>query len=155
MPQQFDFPKTQMQPIRFQPRTVYLVLGILAVLWLLSGIYQVDADEKAVVLRFGKLVDVAEPGLHYHLPPPIEMHITRAVTRVYRDEVGFRTIDPGPPARYRQFPNEALMLTGDENIVRVELVVQYRVNSIADALKKSLELPPLPVIEIDGSVQIV
>ena len=134
MPQQFDFPKPPMQGLNFNPRTIYLILGILGVLWLLSGIYQVGPDEKAVILRFGKLKSVEESGLHYHLPPPIEMHITRSVTRVYRDEVGFRTIDPGPPARYRQFPNEALMLTGDENIVRVELVVQYRVNSIVDAL---------------------
>lgn len=140
MPQQFDFPKAQMSPIRFQPRNVYMVLGILAVLWLLSGIYQVGPDEKAVVLRFGKLTHVSEPGLHYHLPSPIEQHFTRAVTRIYRDEVGFRTIDPGPPARYRQFPNEALMLTGDENIVRVELVVQYRVNSIVDALFRVKDL---------------
>jgi membrane protease subunit HflK len=134
MPQQFDFPKPPTQNIRFQARTIYLALGVLAVLWLLSGIYQVEPDERAVVLRFGKLKSVSDPGLHYHLPPPIEMHLTRPVTRVYRDEVGFRTIDPGPPARYRAFPNEALMLTGDENIVRVEMVVQYRVNNIVDAL---------------------
>ncbi len=136
MPQQFDFPKSPIQQLRFNPRTVYLVLGALAVLWILSGIYTVDPDEKAVILRFGKLQDVVEPGLHYHLPSPIEMVIIRSVTKVYREEIGFQTIDPGPPARYRQRPKESLMLTGDENIVNVEMVVQYRVSSVTDALFK-------------------
>lgn len=134
MPQQFDFPKSPVQSLRFSPRTVYLILGVLAALWVLSGIYTVDPDEKAVILRFGKLHDVVDPGLHYHLPPPIEVHIIQSVTRVYREEIGFRTIDPGPPARYRQRPNESLMLTGDENIVNVEMVVQYKISSVVDAL---------------------
>ena len=123
-----------MQSLRFSPRTVYIVLGVLAALWLASGIYTVDPDEKAVILRFGKVQRVVDPGLHYHLPSPIEMHIIRSVTRVYREEIGFRTIHPGPPARYRQRPNESLMLTGDLNIVNVELVVQYKVSSVVDAL---------------------
>ena len=54
MPQQFDFPKSPIQ-LNFNPRTVYLVLGILGILWVLSGIYTVDPDENAVILRFGKL----------------------------------------------------------------------------------------------------
>jgi membrane protease subunit HflK len=134
MPQQFDFPKNPVQQLRFNPRTVYLVLGILGVLWILSGVYTVEPDEKAVILRFGKLQEVVEPGLHYHLPSPIEIAIIRSVTRIYREEIGFQTIDPGPPARYRQRPKEALMLTGDENIVSVEMVVQYKVSSVTDAL---------------------
>ncbi|MFH1571705.1 MAG: FtsH protease activity modulator HflK [Gemmatimonadota bacterium] len=123
-----------MPSLNLTARTVYLVLGILAVLWLLSGVYTVDPDEQAVVLRFGKFQDVVEPGLHYHLPVPIEQHITQSVTSVYREEIGFQTIDPGPPARYRERPNESLMLTTDLNIVDVEMVVQYRVSSIVDAL---------------------
>ncbi|HCL29488.1 MAG TPA: FtsH protease activity modulator HflK [Candidatus Latescibacteria bacterium] len=134
MPQQFDFPKNPIQQLRFSPRTVYLVLAVLATLWVLSGIYTVDPDEKAVILRFGKLHAVVDPGLHYHLPRPIEMNIIRSTTRVYREEIGFQTIDPGPPARYRQRPKESLMLTGDENIVNVEMVVQYKVSSVTDAL---------------------
>ncbi|HIG18463.1 MAG TPA: hypothetical protein EYQ31_14935, partial [Candidatus Handelsmanbacteria bacterium] len=113
MPQQFDFPKNPLQQLRFNPRTVYLVLAVLATLWVLSGIYTVAPDEKAVILRFGKLHDVVDPGLHYHLPRPIEMNIIRSTTRVYREEIGFQTIDPGPPARYRQRPKESLMLTGE------------------------------------------
>ena len=131
MPQQFDFPKSPIQ-LNFNPRTVYLVLGILAILWVLSGIYTVGPDENAVILRFGKLHEVVDPGLHYHWPAPIEMALVRSVTRVYREEVGFQTIDPGPPAKYRRRPKEALMLTGDENIVNVEMVVQYKVSSVTE-----------------------
>ena len=142
MPQQFDFPKSPVPNFKVQPKTIYLVLAVLLILWLMSGVYTVAPDEKAVILRFGKLSNVVEPGLHYHMPPPIEMHIIRSVTKVYREEIGFRTIDPGPPARYRQKPDEALMLTGDENIVNVEMVVQYRVTDVVRALFKVQRLGP-------------
>jgi len=135
MPQQFEFPKRRTAPqLSFSPRMLYAVLGILIVLWLLSGVYTVAPDEQAVVLRFGRFKEIVEPGLHYHLPSPIETRLVRSVTQVYRAEVGFRTIDPGPPARYRKFPKESLMLTGDENIVDVEMVVQYRVSDVVQAL---------------------
>lgn len=147
MPQQFDFPRSPVHGLRLTARTVYLVLGLLGVLWLLSGAYTVAPDERAVILRFGRLAGIVDPGLHYHLPPPIETHITRSVTRVYREEIGFRTVEAGPPAQYRQRPNEALMLTGDLNIVSVELVVQYRVSSIADAL---FQVGGLGAFEGDG-----
>ena len=103
----------------------------IAVLQMTAGF---DPDENAVILRFGKFQEVVDPGLHYHWPAPIEMALIRSVTRVYREEIGFQTIDPGPPAKYRRRPKEALMLTGDENIVNVEMVVQYRVSSVTDAL---------------------
>jgi len=101
---------------------LYLVLGVLVGLWLLTGTYTVAPDEKAVILRFGRFHSEVGPGLHYHLPAPIEMRIVRSVTQVYRVEVGFRSLP-----RYRKDSKESLMLTGDENIVDVELVVQYRV----------------------------
>ncbi|MDP2945006.1 MAG: FtsH protease activity modulator HflK, partial [Atribacterota bacterium] len=77
--------------------------------------------------RFGKFVRIESPGLNYHLPYPIETVVTPAVTRVKRVEIGFRTISSGPPARYQKFPAEALMLTGDENIVSAEAIVQYKI----------------------------
>ena len=56
------------------------------------------------------------------------------VTSVRRIEIGFRTIDPGPPAKYRQVKKESLMLTGDENIVDVQFTVQYKIAQIEDYL---------------------
>ena len=135
MSQQFEFPKRQqMPPINVSPRTITYVLGALIALWILSGIYTVAPDEKAVVLRFGEVNSIEDPGLHYHLPTPIERPLIVSVTQVYRDEIGFRTIDPGPPARYSKRAKESLMLTGDENIIDVEMVVQYRVTNVAKAL---------------------
>lgn len=135
MSQQFEFPKRPgAPPINFSPKMVYSIIGVLIVLWGLSGVYTVEPDEKAVVLRFGKVHSVVDPGLQYHLPSPIEIALVRSVTQVYRDEIGFRTVDPGPPARYSKRAKESLMLTGDENIIDVEMVVQYRVTNVEKTL---------------------
>ena len=109
---------------RFSP---WWLLGAVVVLWLLSGIYIVAPDERGMVLRFGKLVRETEPGPHYHLPWPVERALTPSVTAIRKDEIGFRTVDVGPPARYQEVDAEALMLTGDENIVKLEFIVQYKV----------------------------
>jgi membrane protease subunit HflK len=108
----------------------YIVLG----LWLLSGIYIVGPDELGVVRRFGRAVRTAPPGIHYRLPSPIETADTPKVTEVKRTEIGFRTVDPGPPARYRKIIQEAQMLTGDENIVNVEIIVQFKIRDPSDYL---------------------
>ncbi|MDQ6958590.1 MAG: FtsH protease activity modulator HflK [Mariprofundaceae bacterium] len=99
------------------------------VLWVASGIYMVAADEEAVVLRFGKFVATTGPGLNWHLPYPVESVEKVPVTRVQRLEVGFRNL---PGGRGRQVPQEALMLTKDENIVDVSFIVQYKVKDVAN-----------------------
>ena len=83
-----------------------------------------------MVLRFGRAVDVAFPGIHYHIPRPIEKVDLERVTEVKRLEIGFRTIGTMPTPRYQQIPKESLMLTGDENIVDVQLIVQYLIRDI-------------------------
>ena len=101
-----------------------VVLGIL-VIWLASGFYRVLPDEVGVVLRFGAYNRTTQPGLNYHLPSPIEKALTPSVTRVNRTEIGYRSAE-GTTARgvgTRQVPEEALMLTGDENIVDINFTV--------------------------------
>ena len=101
-----------------------VVLGIL-VIWLASGFYRVLPDEVGVVLRFGAYNRTTQPGLNYHLPTPIEKALTPSVTRVNRTEIGYRSAE-GTTARgvgTRQVPEEALMLTGDENIVDINFTV--------------------------------
>lgn len=102
---------------------------ILLLLWLATGVYTVDPDEQALVRRFGVVTDVAGPGLHWHPPAPIAKHDTVKVTQVQRMEVGFRSQPSGVTTTN---PVEALMITGDENIVDVEMVVLYRISSIRD-----------------------
>ncbi len=87
-------------------------------------------DEQGVVLRFGRLDRVTGPGLHYHLPAPIETVLRPKVTRVNRIEIGFRSVAGGA----RELPEEALMLTGDENIIDINFVVLWKIGNAADFL---------------------
>ncbi len=106
---------------------IWVIIAIFLALWLASGVFIVGPDEQGVIRRFGKLVRTTEPGINWHLPTPIERVDTPKITEIKRIEVGFRTIDPGPPARYRDVLPEALMLTGDENIINVQFVIQYMI----------------------------
>lgn len=107
--------------------SVPYVIGILGLLWLASGIYVVGPDEQGVVLRFGAYVDTTQPGLHYHLPYPIEVVYTPKVTESRRIEIGYRSAG----TTKRGMPNEALMLTKDENIVDIAFAVQFRISDPA------------------------
>ncbi len=100
-------------------------------LWVATGIYVVAADEEAVVLRFGLHSDTKGPGLNWHLPYPIESIEKLPVTRVQRLGIGFRDFGDG---RIRKVPQEALMLTRDENIVDISFVVQYKIKSVENYL---------------------
>ena len=116
-------------------RSVMIVLLIAVAAWLFSGVYKVNTDEQGVVLRFGKWVRTTQPGLHYHLPGPIESVITPAVTRINKIEVGFRSpLQPGKNTPSRQVPEEALMLTGDENIVDINFALFWRIKNAGEFL---------------------
>jgi len=107
--------------------TVALALVVPLLLWLATGVYQINPSEVGIVLRFGKVVQTTAPGLHWHLPWPIETVIKPPVTRVLKEEVGFRTVEVGPPARYRSVTEESRMLTSDGNIIELDFIVQYRI----------------------------
>ena len=104
---------------------IALVLIAMLVIWLASGFYRVLPDEVGIVLRFGAYNRTTQPGLNYHLPAPIETALTPSVTRVNRTEIGYRSADTssGRGAVTAQLPEEALMLTGDENIVDINFAV--------------------------------
>ena len=110
------------------------IAPILLVLWLASGIYIVGPDEQGVVRRFGKVVRITEPGPHYCLPRPIEKVDKPKIQQARRIEIGFETISPGPPARYRFHEEESLMLSGDEQIIDAQITVQYEIKDAADYL---------------------
>src|SRR5215471_6588526 len=94
------------------------------VLWLVSGFFRVEPDEVGVVLRFGQFVREVQPGLNYHLPYPIESALTPQALRVNKIDIGF---DLRRGSTMRDVPEEALMLTGDENIVDVQFSVLWKV----------------------------
>ena len=110
---------------------VFPIIVITIVIWLLLGLYSVGPDEVGVVQRFGKYDRVVGSGLNYHLPFPIEKVTTPKVTEVKRIEIGFRTVGKN---QYRTIEQESLMLTGDENIVDAELIVQYKIKEPIDYL---------------------
>ena len=113
-------------PGRFRTGGGIAIVAIaIIVIWLASGFYRVLPDELGVVLRFGAYNRTTQPGLNYHLPSPIESVLRPSVTRVNRTEIGYRNAE-GPGTRgtgTRQVPEEALMLTGDENIVDINFTV--------------------------------
>lgn len=105
-----------------------VVLGLLALvaLWLATGFYTVRPDQQGVVLRFGEWVRSAQPGLNYHIPWPVESVMTPSVTAVNTLNVGFRDAPDGR-GRERPVPEEALLLTGDANIIDVRYTVFWRI----------------------------
>src|ERR1700730_2108171 len=83
------------------------ILVLIGAVWIGSGLYRVDAQERAVILRFGKYVQTTGPGYNWHLPWPIE---TKRIVNVSQQ---FSVTD------------DARMLTSDNNLVEVKSAVQY------------------------------
>jgi len=96
-----------------------LLIGLVAVLWLASGFYIVDASQRGVVLQFGKFKETTEPGLRWRLPFPFESNELVNLTGVRTVEVGYRGSEKNKMLK------EALMLTDDENIINIQFAVQY------------------------------
>lgn len=111
-------------------RSIYLIIPIvLLVAWLLSGVYVIQPGEEGVVRTFGRFSNITEPGLNYRAPSPFQSVTIVDVQSIRRAEIGFRTDQRGGK---EERLDEALMLTRDENIVQVELLIQYRVGNSRD-----------------------
>lgn len=104
------------------------VVGGILLIWLATGLYVVDPNEVGVVQRFGRVTGISEQGLHYHLPIPIEKVTCPKIKEINRLEIGFRTVDPGPPAKFREIPLESRMLASDENLIDINFTVQYQIS---------------------------
>ena len=118
---------------RFPLRPANIGAIVLAALLLVASFtvfYSVGPDEKAVVLFLGKYVRTTGPGLHMKLPFGVERAIPVKVERIFKEEFGFRTTQPGIRTQYSpaQFLDESLMLTGDLNALIVNWIVQFRVS---------------------------
>jgi len=124
--------------MRFTGGRPILLIGLAVILlWLGSSFYRVQPDELGVVMRFGAYSYRTEPGLHWHLPWPVEHVLLPAVTRINRTEIGYRSgasADSDSNATGRDVPSESLMLTGDENIIDINLTVFWKINNAQDYL---------------------
>ncbi|GAB1233927.1 FtsH protease activity modulator HflK [Ferrigenium sp. UT5] len=96
-----------------------LVILVVALIWLASGFYIVDASQRGVVLRFGKQIETTEAGPRWHLPYPIETVEIVNLSQVRTVEVGYRDNVKNKMLK------ESLMLTDDENIIDIQFAVQY------------------------------
>jgi len=112
---------------RWTSRKLLIPIALVVIMaWLATGIYVVGPGEVGVVLQFGRHIAVTQPGLNYRLPRPIQNHYIVDVRAVRSTEIGYRTVTQrSGQAVVQRVPEEALMLTGDENIVEVQLFVQY------------------------------
>ena len=154
-----------------KPIGLFIIIAL--ALWLGSGFYRVLPDEQGVVLRFGKFVNLTQPGLNYHLPFPVETALTPKVTRVNRIDVGYRSAsDTGRATSISDVPEESLMLTGDENIVDIDYSVfwlikdggkflfniqdpQETVKSVAEtAMREVIARNPIQTVLTGGRAQI-
>ncbi|QGY39767.1 FtsH protease activity modulator HflK [Pseudodesulfovibrio cashew] len=116
-----------------------LILPVLILLWAASGFYIVEPDEVGVVQQFGEFNRITTAGPNYHIPYPVESVLTPKVTQIRRIEFGFRSSGRARVQNFqqgvsREVPEEALMLTGDENIVSVQFIVQYMIKDAKDYL---------------------
>lgn len=121
---QMQMPQFNMPPLK--SGTLLIAVGVLLAVWILPSIfYFVEQDEEGVVTRFGKYVRTTLPGPHIKFPSPIEHVYTPKVRQVRRTEIGFRLNQAN---QVRDFPHESLMVTGDQNIIDIDLVVQYNIS---------------------------
>ena len=135
---------------RLDRRGVVALAGLVLLAWLSTSLYRVEPDEQGVVLRFGRWVATTEPGLHVHLPYPIDSVLLPKVTQINQIQLGAPS--PGAPTdsetgRGRQ------MLTGDENIVEADGAVFWKIRDPGQFLFK-VDNPELAVrIAAEGALR--
>ena len=114
-------------------RSLLLLLLVFGIVWGVTGFYRVNPQQQGVVLRFGEWVRTSPPGLHYHLPFPVETVLKPEVTSDNRIEIGFRDVTGSSSSR-RDITDESQMITGDENIVDIDFVVFWRISDAGEYL---------------------
>lgn len=111
-------------------RGLWIFAAVILMFWGLSGFYRVQPDEEGVALLFGKYIKTTQPGLNYWPPAPIGEVIRPKVTQTNQETIGFR----GSGANVREMPAESHVLAGDQNIVDIQFVVQWRIRDAGEFL---------------------
>jgi len=127
-----------------------LIALVAVLLWSLTGIYLVDEGSRAVVTRFGAYVETTLPGIHWHLPVPVERVDLVNLEQQRFVEIGYRS--GGRQQSLGSVPKEALMLTQDENIIDIRLAVQYQIKD-AKAYLFNVADPDLTLKQVIESAQ--
>jgi len=113
----------------FNKLAPFIILGLVVLVGLTGAIYSIGPDEVGVVQRFGRYIGTTPSGLHLKIPFGIEKVTPVKVERIFKEELGVRTLHPGVRTQYspRSYQEESLMLTGDLNILDVRWIVQFRI----------------------------
>ena len=105
-----------------------IVIAAAVALWLLSGFFIVQEGQTGVILQFGRYKSMTGAGIQWRLPSPIQSNEIVNIS-------GVRTVEVGYSGSLRtKVPRESLMLTDDENIIDVQMAVQYRLKDAPDYL---------------------
>ena len=107
------------------PKGLALIALLVVAIWMATGFYRVDPKEAGVELVFGEVVNVSAQGLHWNWPSPIGETEKPKITEISKTNVGF--VQLGDSRRTEE--QESLMLTGDENIVDIKVVVHWRIDA--------------------------
>ncbi len=116
-------------------RGIFLLIILIVFAWFLSGLYRVQPGENGIELLFGKYINTTQPGLNYWLPWPIGSIQRPNVEKTNQINIGFQSLGSiGRSDNVRDVPRESLMLTGDQNIIDIDFVVQWRIKNARDFL---------------------
>ncbi len=112
---------------------IVLIVGLIVIIWAATGIYTVSPGEKAALRLFGAAepAPVTETGLHWWWPSPVGKRDVVQTVETRRMELGFRS---GEGGALTSVPIEAQMISGDLNIIDLQMVVQYNINNLNDYL---------------------
>ena len=114
------------------PLVVFLTVSFFAT----TSFYSIDQGEVGVIRRLGKYLTTTDPGLHWKLPFTIDKLDKVKVERVFKEEFGFRTTEAGVNTKYstKSFDEEALILTGDLNVLDISWIVHFKIKDPAQLL---------------------
>ncbi len=105
---------------------ILIAILLVVIIWFGSGVYSVGPSEQGALRLFGRYTGTVEPGLHWYWPRPIGKRNVEAVRQTRRMDLGFLTRG----SQSVDVPAEALMITGDLNIIDIQLAVQYRISDL-------------------------
>jgi membrane protease subunit HflK len=126
---------------------VSLIAGVVALIWLGSGLFIVQEGQQAVITTFGKYTNTVDAGWQWRMPYPFQSHETVAVTQLRTKEVGRNTVVPATGLR------DSSMLTQDENIVDIRFTVQYRLKDARAFLFENREPEEAVVLAAESAVR--
>ena len=116
-------------------RGILAAVLLVIIVWLLSGLYRVQPGENGIELLFGRYVNTTQPGLNFWAPWPIGSVQRPNVEKTNQTNIGFRSLGTnGRSDNVRDIAQESLMLTGDQNIIDIDFVVQWRIKNAPNFL---------------------